>query len=59
MDENCINGIDYSGYYPFINEMSEVNISETNKKKNNYKKYYLKYNYRFLLALIIFIIKVL
>lgn len=52
MDENFINNIEYSGYYPFINE-SDINFPESNKKKNNNKKYYLKYNFRFLIALII------
>ena len=56
MDENFINNSDYSDYYPFINEISDANFQENNKKRNNYKKYGLKYNYRFLIAFIIFII---
>ncbi len=33
MDENILNNIDYSGYYPFMNEISDVNLPEINKKR--------------------------
>ena len=56
MEESYINNFDYSGYYPFLNEISDANLPEINKIKNINKKYYLKYNYRFTISTIIFII---
>ena len=56
MEESYLNNFDYSGYYPFMNEISDTNLPDIGKIKNVNKKYYLKYNYRFTISIIIFII---
>ena len=56
MEESYLNNFDYSGYYPFMNEISDANLPDIGKTKNVNKKYYLKYNYRFTISIIIFII---
>ena len=56
MNESYLNNYDFSGYYPFLNEISEMNLPEINKKKNINKKSFLKYNYRLTISLLIFII---
>ena len=56
MDESEYNNVGYSGYYPHINNMSNYNLPEISKTNNNYKKTWLKYNYRFIISVIIFII---
>ena len=56
MEESYLNNFDYSGYYPFMNEISDANLPDISKTKNVNKKYYLKYNYRFTISIIIFII---
>ena len=56
MEESYINNFDYSGYYPYMNEISDANLPEINKTNNINKKYYLKYNYRFTISIIIFMI---
>lgn len=56
MNESYLNNFEFSGYYPFLNEISDVNLPEINTKKNINKKSFLKYNYRLTISIIIFII---
>ena len=56
MNENYQNNFDGSGYYPFLNEASDINLPEMSKKKNINKKSFLKYNYRLIISILIFII---
>ena len=46
----------FSGYYPFINELSDIYLPDINKKKGINKKNILKYNYRLTISIIILII---
>ena len=56
MDENEINNLGFSGYFPYINKSSNYNLLMINKSKNIYTKKYLKYNYKLIISIIIFII---
>ena len=57
MDENDIHNLGfYLDNYPYTNNMSNYNLPEINKSKNNFTKIYLKFNNRLIISIIIFTI---